>query len=43
MKISVITLHNINNYGSALQTYATQTVLEKMGYAFDTESIIRTR
>ena len=32
MKISVITLHIINNYGSALQTYATQTVLEKMGY-----------
>ena len=31
MKASVITLHTINNYGSALQTYATRIVLEKMG------------
>lgn len=31
MKISVITLHNIRNYGSVLQTYATQHVLKKLG------------
>lgn len=28
MKISLITLHNIKNYGSALQTYATQKILK---------------
>lgn len=32
MKLSVITLHTVNNYGSALQTYATQKVLEDMGH-----------
>ena len=32
MKISVITLHTVNNYGSALQTYATQNTLSKMGF-----------
>lgn len=32
MKISVITLHTVNNYGSALQTYATQQVLSELGY-----------
>ncbi len=31
MKIDVITLHNVKNYGSALQTYATQKTLEKLG------------
>lgn len=31
MKISLITRHAITNYGSLLQTYATQTVLKKMG------------
>lgn len=31
-KISVITLLNIANYGSVLQTYATQNVLLNMGY-----------
>jgi hypothetical protein len=31
MKISVITLHTVNNYGSVLQTYATQQVLEELG------------
>ena len=31
MKASVITLHTVNNYGSALQTYATQKVLEDLG------------
>lgn len=32
MKIAVITLHRVYNYGSALQAYATQSILEKMGY-----------
>ena len=32
MKASVITLHTVNNYGSAMQTYATQRVLESLGY-----------
>ncbi|MCM1508601.1 MAG: polysaccharide pyruvyl transferase family protein [Ruminococcus flavefaciens] len=31
MKVSVITLHTVNNYGSVLQTYATQKVLENLG------------
>lgn len=35
MKLSVITLHTVNNYGSALQTYATQTVLESMGHTVE--------
>ncbi len=32
MKISVITLHTVNNYGSILQTYATNVLLKRMGY-----------
>jgi hypothetical protein len=32
MKISVITLHTVKNYGSVLQTYATQYLLEKLGH-----------
>lgn len=32
MKIEVITLHNVKNYGSLLQTYATQTTLEELGH-----------
>lgn len=31
MKVDLITLHNVKNYGSALQTYATQTILSKLG------------
>lgn len=31
MKASVITMHRIYNYGSVLQTYATQKILEDMG------------
>ena len=30
MKVSIITLHNVSNYGSALQTYATQKVFENL-------------
>ena len=33
MKICVITLHTVNNYGSVLQTYATQKILEQMGHS----------
>ena len=29
--IAVVTLHNSPNYGSCLQTYATQTVLSRIG------------
>lgn len=32
MKISLITLHCVNNYGSVLQTYATQQALSDMGH-----------
>lgn len=35
MKVSVITLHTVNNYGSVLQTYATQVLLEKLGYTVE--------
>lgn len=31
MKISVITLHAVKNYGSALQSYATQKIFEDLG------------
>ena len=31
-KVCLITLHRVKNYGSVLQAYATQIVLEKMGY-----------
>jgi hypothetical protein len=31
MKVSIITLHTIKNYGSVLQTYATQRKFEQMG------------
>lgn len=33
--VSVITLHNVHNYGSALQTLATQEVFEKLGCKVD--------
>lgn len=32
MKVSLVTLHRVFNYGSFLQTYALQTYLQKMGY-----------
>jgi hypothetical protein len=32
MKASVITLHTVDNYGSVMQTYATQQILKKCGY-----------
>ena len=30
MKASVITLHTVDNYGSVMQTYATQQILKKV-------------
>ena len=35
MKASVITLHTVDNYGSAMQTYATKKVLDKFGYTVE--------
>lgn len=35
MKISIITLHRITNFGSLLQTYATQTYLENVGHTVE--------
>ena len=32
MKASVITLHTVDNYGSVMQTYATQQIFKKLGY-----------
>lgn len=32
MQVSIITQHTVNNYGSVLQTYATQKIFEKMGH-----------
>ncbi len=32
MKVEIITLHRITNFGSMLQTYATQTAVEKLGH-----------
>lgn len=32
MKTSVITLHTVDNYGSAMQAYATKRVLDELGY-----------
>ncbi len=32
MKVSIITRHSVPNYGSLLQTYATQRTIEELGY-----------
>lgn len=31
-KVSIITRHNVLNYGSVLQAYATQEVVKNLGY-----------
>ena len=41
MKIGIITILKVNNYGAELQAYATQAVLNRMGY--DAEIIFSTR
>lgn len=33
MKVGLITIYQVPNYGSVLQTYATQTIIEKLGYS----------
>lgn len=32
MKIGIITMHGVKNFGSFLQTYATQKMLESLGH-----------
>ena len=41
MKVDIITRHSVPNYGSLLQSYATQKVIEEMG--FESEIINYTR
>ena len=41
MKVDIITRHSVPNYGSLLQSYATQKAIEKMG--FEAEIIDYTR
>lgn len=41
MKIAIITLHAINNYGSVLQTLATEYLFEKLGCEVETIDYIR--
>ena len=41
MKVSVITMHAVKNYGSVLQTYATQTVLNSLGCETEIINYIR--
>ena len=41
MKIDIITLHYIRNYGSVLQTYATQAKFESMGYEVEIIDYVR--
>lgn len=41
MKINLITLHAIKNYGSVLQTLATQTLFESYGYEVEVINYIR--
>lgn len=40
-KVSVITRHAITNYGSLLQSLATQKMIEKMGYECEIVNYIR--
>ena len=41
MKIDIITRHAVPNYGSLLQTYATQKILNKLGYEAEIIDYIR--
>lgn len=40
-KISLITLHSVQNYGSVLQTYASQRTLEALGYQVEVADYVR--
>ena len=42
MKVSVITRHAITNYGSFLQAYATQEIIESLGYKCEIIDYVRT-
>ena len=42
MKVAVITRHAISNYGSLLQTIATQKLIEGLGYACEIIDYVRT-
>lgn len=42
MKVSVITRHAIANYGSFLQAYATQEVIQKLGHSCEIIDYVRT-
>ena len=39
--VSIITLHYINNYGSVLQSLATQVFFENMGFKAEIVDIVR--
>ena len=41
MKVSIITRHSIPNYGSLLQSYATQKTFEKLGFDAEILNYIR--
>lgn len=41
MKIAVITMHAVKNYGSVLQTYATQKILQSLGHEVEIINYIR--
>ena len=41
MKVSIITRHSIPNYGSLLQSYATQKTFEKLGYDAEIINYVR--
>ena len=41
MKVSVITMHAVKNYGSVLQTYATQRLFEKLGLEVEIIDYVR--
>lgn len=41
MKISLITMHYVHNYGSVLQTFATQFLFKRAGYEIETVDYIR--
>lgn len=40
-KVEIVTLHYIRNYGSVLQTYATQKKFEQMGYSTEVVDYVR--
>ena len=41
MKIYIITRHAVANYGSILQAYATQKIIQRMGYDCEIINYIR--